>query len=1117
MSTAAAGNEYHRSSLERANDRSAFAFFAIVLAFAVVLVLVSGCTGKSRGPELLARPLSRFLKGGETYTTSIACRPGDEILLRVAQDNIDVTVTLAGKDGADAIKVDSPSGRFGEEFLVFGCESQSQHQILIQSRTKSDPGGTIGLKTYSLSGAAKSMTAAFHRMSDAGRTNMARGEGAWAKVLADLSAAGESWKSMGMRREYALSEFDIAYVHYMDLTQWIEAAEHASLAASAFASVGDKTGEAASRQLQGAALEEAAAAMPGAASSSEKQRTFEASEALLQSAEKEQRAQGRLFDAAMSRDYLALNYYYQGREDSAMANFELAERDFSAIKEVTAQRMVLQNVATINYENGSYGKAKAAFESLLPIMIKDDDLYLYASVLHNSALVLSVTGDLQGALERELEALEIQKKRNSRPGQARSLYAIGIAYQRLADNTRALEYLKSALELQKQESATAPLDRARLANQRGQVFATLVGIGNVERALRDYAAALQSHTDAQQYASSDKSLARIELALGLDYAAMGKVELALQSFERAQNRGSHDSNPYFVEIVVARAKALRGVGKPAIALGFIEEASHVAVTNANLREQAMVSTELASLRAAVGDREAALKEIAHASALSEQLRINTRSPELRAATAASQRDIYRLWINLLLSNIQSTTSRVLEGAVLNALIVADRSHGRALLEQLHHSASSTPHIQASDAERTYNELAGKRATLDALLERDSVDAQRTNKLREEIALLQAKADLANQSQGIADGQDAQIVGAAALDALRSQIPAECTVIEYMLTGESSWAWAVRSNDVALHRLPSESSINSLVQSVRRTLKAAVPAREWRDAAAALTDAILKPVLPASPGNCLIIIPDGALHYVPFELLVRRLDPLGESAISASIAPSLQVLVESYDSRRAQASRSKVAIFTSHPNDGIRPLVQEALQSVDSEVRAIQAAFGTEDTYVATSAEATRLGIMHFDFNRFGIIHIATHGSIDANNGALSRLSFGNSDDISSDLRAHDIASLQLRSQIVVLSACDSGLGQFIDGEGLVGFVNAFIGAGAESVLMSLWKVPDEATAQLMGMFYRELKRGSVAPAEALALAQREMESSERWKEPYFWAGFELFSSRPPSIVRNRSN
>jgi CHAT domain-containing protein/tetratricopeptide (TPR) repeat protein len=1117
MATVGIENKCLRSSTGRRSYRSAFPFVAILVSGAVP-ILVSGCTGKSAGPEPLVPPISIFLKGGETYTTSIKCRPDDEVLLRVAQDNIDVTVTVADGVGVDATKVDSPSGRFGEEFLVFTCGPQSQHTIVIQSQAKSDPGGTIGLATYNLSTATKSMATAFRHMSDAGRKNVVRSEGVWASVLSDLSAAGESWKNMGMQREYAVSQFDIAYVNYMDLTQWRDAAQHASVAAGAFAAVGDKAGVAASRQLQGAALEEAAAAMPGQVNDPEKQHTFAASEELLQSAEKEQRRQGRLFDAAMSRDYLALNYYYQGRQDAAMSEFELAERDFATIKEVTAQRMVLQNTATINYENGSYGKARAAFETLLPIMVKDDDPYLYASVLHNSALVLSVTGDLQGALERELEALEIQKVRNSRPGQARSLYAIGIAYQRLGDHARALEYLRSALELQKQEIADPSTNKARLINQRGQVFATLVGIGNVERALRDFTAALKFHADAVQYAASDKSLARIELALGLDYTAMGKLDLALENFDRAEKRASHDANPYFVEIVIARSKVLRGIGKAAEALGLVEEASHVAVANDNLREQATASLELASLRAALGDRDAALKEIEHASALSEHLRTNTRSPELRAATTASQRDIYRQWVNLLLSNKQGSSGRIPQETVLYALMVADRSHGRALLEQLHYNESfaASPAL-TSDAEGTYDELAGKRATLDSLLERDNVDAQRVNKLRGEIALLQAKADLTNPSQDLAgwqgDGQPTK-----SLHSLQSKIPAECTVIEYMLTDDSSWAWVVRgTDDVALYHLPGETRINNLVKNVRRTLKAPVPDAEWREAATAMATAVLKPILPAAPNKCLVVIPDGALHYVPFELLVRQLNPPVESAIFTSIAPSLQVLQSSYDSRRMRPTKSRVAIFTSRPNDGRVPPAEPALQSVDSEVHAIQAAFGTDDTYVATPTEATRSGIMRFDFSGFSIVHIATHGSVDAATGALSRLRFGNPDDVTSDLRAYDVASLRLKSQIVVLSACDSGLGQFIDGEGLVGFVNAFIGAGAESVLMSLWKAPDEATAQLMGKFYRELKHGSVSPAEALAAAQREMESSERWREPYYWAGFELLSSRLPSIVSNRSN
>jgi CHAT domain-containing protein/tetratricopeptide (TPR) repeat protein len=1107
--TVARENKNHGSRLEGRHERRALSLIGAFVSGAA-LILISSCTAKLGSPVLLAPSLTRFLKGDETYTASIKCHPSDEVLIRVTQDNIDVTLTIVDGVGGGAAKVDAPSGRFGDEFLVFTCGPQSHRDILIQSQAKSVPGGNISVAFYSLAGANKSMAAAFRHMSEAGEKNVVRGDGVWASVLSDLSVAGESWQTMGMRREYALSEFEMAYVHYMDLSEWRDAARHADMAVHAFAEIGDKAGEAAAKQLQGAALEEVAAAITGKATESEKQRAFEESEALLQSAEKEQQIQGRLFDVAMSRDYLALNYYYRGRQDAAITEFGNAERDFATLNEVTARRMVLQNSATISYENGSYGRAKGTFEALLLIMTKEDDPYLYATVLHNSALVLSVTGDLQTALEREIQSLEIQKARNSRPGQARSLYAIGIVYQRLGNFDRALEYLKSALALQQQEITASSADKARLTNQRGQIFATLVGIGNVDRALGENSTALSVHADARQYAASDKSLARIELALGLDYASMGKVDLALQNFDRAQNRGPHDSNPYFVEIVVARSKALRGIGKSAASLGLVQEAARIAVANDNLREQAMISAEIVSLKAALRDREGALKEIARAIALSEHLRINTRSPELRAAITASQRGIYREWVNLLLWNAQAPGgSPIPQDTVLNALAVADRSHDRALLEQLHYKEATTPpRARTSDEQRVFDELAGKRTTLDALLERDTVDAERTSKLRNEIAFLQAKADVANQTDGLTrDDIDARVVDASSLQALQSKIPAGCTLLEYMLTADSSWVWAVHgSNDVALYRLPSEERINTLVQNMRKTLQTPISGPDWRQATSALADAVLKPALAGSLRGCLVVVPDGTLHYVPFSLLGRRLYPKDLLA-ATSIAPSLKVLQEVRIN--VPPVRPRVAIFTTHPIDNRGPSAEPRLQSVDAEVRAIQVAFGTDDTYVATPTEATRSGIMRFDFNGYSIVHIATHGSIDATNGALSRLSFGNSDDVTADLRAYDISSLRLGSQVVVLSACDSGLGQFVDGEGLVGFVDAFIGAGAESVLMSLWKVPDEATAQLMGAFYRELKHGRVPPAEALAAAQSEMESSGRWSEPYYWAGFELVSTRLP--------
>ena len=107
------------------------------------------------------------------------------------------------------------------------------------------------------------------------------------------------------------------------------------------------------------------------------------------------------------------------------------------------------------------------------------------------------------------------------------------------------------------------------------------------------------------------------------------------------------------------------------------------------------------------------------------------------------------------------------------------------------------------------------------------------------------------------------------------------------------------------------------------------------------------------------------------------------------------------------------------------------------------------------------------------------------------------------LRLHDIYNLELPVEMVVLSACDTALGKQVRGEGLVGVVRGFMYAGAKRVVASLWKVDDEATLELMRVFYREMLREGRAPAEALRQAQLDLRQTRRWCSPFYWAAFVL--------------
>jgi CHAT domain-containing protein len=143
--------------------------------------------------------------------------------------------------------------------------------------------------------------------------------------------------------------------------------------------------------------------------------------------------------------------------------------------------------------------------------------------------------------------------------------------------------------------------------------------------------------------------------------------------------------------------------------------------------------------------------------------------------------------------------------------------------------------------------------------------------------------------------------------------------------------------------------------------------------------------------------------------------------------------------------------------------------------------------------------------QYQIVHIATHALANSTHPQLSGLVFSlvNKQGKSQEgfLGLQDIYNLNLPVELVVLSACETGLGKEIRNEGLVGMTRAFMYAGATRVVASLWKVDDAATADLMDRFYRAMLQEGLSPAAALRKAQ--IETAKDWDDPYFWAGFVL--------------
>jgi CHAT domain-containing protein len=177
----------------------------------------------------------------------------------------------------------------------------------------------------------------------------------------------------------------------------------------------------------------------------------------------------------------------------------------------------------------------------------------------------------------------------------------------------------------------------------------------------------------------------------------------------------------------------------------------------------------------------------------------------------------------------------------------------------------------------------------------------------------------------------------------------------------------------------------------------------------------------------------------------------------------------------------------------------------AEAEAILRDIPADQSLKALDFKASRATATSPELNNYRIVHFATHGLLNSEHPELSGLVLSLVDERGKEqngfLGLEDIYNLNLSADLVVLSACETGLGKEIQGEGLVGIARGFMYAGASSVVASLWKVDDLATAEFMKVFYKGMLQAGLGPAAALRQAQ--IAISKRWPSPYFWAGFVL--------------
>ena len=805
----------------------------------------------------------------------------------------------------------------------------------------------------------------------------------------------------------------------------------------------------------------------------------------------------------------------------------------------------LAEIADIASDQGQPQAALQAFQAALSLQQK---LGLRPAQL-NTLLKISYLYEKLGAYSLALGyAQQAQSLAEALPmpgEQTRSLNWVAILHNKLNRSPLAAEALLKAMAIAERtgdcfDSGKFNLQRARQQLKVGnlQAAANYVDKGSY------YANGLQ---DEERRIVSQASSGEIKARILLK---RGKAKAALQEAERAL-RLLQQTNLAFT----LRARFLTTIAEAHVALGQIPQAIKVykqqldLLVTLNLApERTQTFYAIAQLQRRSGDLAAALTSINQAIAVVEDIRKLVVDPELRTSFFAAKQDFYSFKIDLLLE-LDGRQPHL--GYAAEAFHTSERSRARTLLELLQEARADIrqgiePALLAQEQSLQYRRTALDKRWKDAFSNQG--DRSLLPQLQQERQQLQQQSQQLRQAIRSQSPRYAALTDPEPLTLQQVQqqlLDPDTLLLQFALGEKRSHLFVVSHNDLQVLSLPPAAQIDSLASALREPLtKNQLPA-EINSRAAALSQQILGSASQAiARHRRLIVVADGSLHLVPFAVLPQGDQPLLErhqvlqlpssstlallqrqpSSRPASIAILADPIFSSDDSRvrvfapakpsstappnpvglRALSLSRAAATLSTNP---LKPQTWVPLPGTRREAEAIQRLFPPQQAMVALDDQANLHLAQDPKLAHYSILHLATHGIFNTQEPALSGLvlSLVDREGKPQDgfLQLADVFNLKLAADLVVLSACETGLAEQVKGEGLVGLTRGFLYAGSSRVLVSLWKVDDVATATFMQHFYNALLLRRLPPSQALVAAQQQLQSIPRWASPYYWGAFVL--------------
>jgi CHAT domain-containing protein len=856
---------------------------------------------------------------------------------------------------------------------------------------------------------------------------------------------------------------------------------------------------------------------------------------------------------AAAHFFLARSFESLGNYDEAIEQYQMFlqdDRDIAGGDYISATYDEILDAKAKIYRNLSrYEEAIANYRALLIRRKQTGDEKGQALVLTMIAEIYSWIGDSKTAIQSYKEALELFRKNGDRINEINVLSALGeqvvtgeISAQESSEYFATAEKLLNSVEglnlyptfLKESAKGAQNLDAIMHEQLRPFPPLTRMAVGNFyQRAARVIGL------------SGNRELPGIFLSLALVYHGItppfreATIELAKDWYFYAELNRQKKLFTQALEDFRAAESLADFLHSPEI---------H------------WVYTGMARTYQDLGDYQTAIAYYKKGLAVLESIHQQQGTDEVRIGVFAGALYAYGDLVPLLLKLYQQTGD---ERSLEDAFQTTESLKARAFREMFALSTASHQGGELGALATMSEKIRLEMGMIKDKLERASVKSSEGRHLLDRLEALQKSLNNLNVEQARENPAYSKIFSPApvSLDQVKQSLPPDTAILEYTINDQQIVLWAITNE--AVHYALLAKTEKPILQDFLKTLREPLTEREETLKHIGLGQELyrffLEPVEEHfKDKKRLIIVPDGDFYYLPFEALIeshKELNPRHYSTLvevpylikryEISYASSATVLLQQETAARNKKARPRLPLIAfgdpiyagdsavadqggqmaQVQNVSLRGQDFKRLEFAAEEVKGIASVWNispaSENINVRERASVEQL--KKLDLSKYHILHFATHAVLGDKVSLASQpaLVLSQTKDGGKDkdfLQLADVLTLKLNADLVVLSACETGLGQFRDGEGILGLTRGFFYAGASSAVVSLWKVEDQSTALLMEKFYQRLKSGQ-SRADAIRQAKLDVIRStvklkstgteESLSSPFFWAPFILVGDPGP--------